>query len=405
MKLYQNEARQHLERALELDPDFVAAKLHLVDSVMSEDRERGERMWDEALAADVSELTPRERFIVERSRAYREERRDDAAKLIEEYLDRFPDDTYVLNAKAMRAWRMGDFEDAERLYRRLVEISPNWIIAYNQLGYITMSQGRFAEAEEYFTSYRFVAPDQANPHDSLGELYTILGRYDEALGSLERAIEIKADFWNSYDHLALVRTLMADYAAAEEVVANAESAENCPEYWTGGLRCLLHYAQLVDSEQWQQIAAERESTCLDGHSGGYVATMTHRAACVLGQWDVAGAIEDTTAGYLAEVGDSAQRKDVAALSAMLAHMEGVRHAVNEDLEAAEQSFLVADRHLSYIAAGTGMYKLYNRMLLVETLFAAGRDGDAHQLLSKVRSVNPNLVRNFEDAGLSLLGLE
>jgi len=49
-------------------------------------------------------------------------------------------------------------------------------------------------------------------------------------------------------------------------------------------------------------------------------------------------------------------------------------------------------------------KLFNRLFLVETLLADGRDADAHKLLATVRAVNPWLVARFEESGLKMMGL-
>jgi Flp pilus assembly protein TadD len=182
-KIYRNEAWAYLEKALELDPDFVAAKIEMAMLCSYEDPERAERLIAEAIAADRAGLTDRERFMVERAELMKAMKYDEANAAINAYLEEHPNDPHVLHLQALRVWQSGDLEEAERLNRRLLEISPNWVLAYNQLGYITMLQGRFAEAEEYFTSYRFIAPDQANPHDSLGELFIILGRYEQATES------------------------------------------------------------------------------------------------------------------------------------------------------------------------------------------------------------------------------
>ena len=45
------------------------------------------------------------------------------------------------------------------------------------------------------------------------------------------------------------------------------------------------------------------------------------------------------------------------------------------------------------------------MILAEVLLADDQDAEAHGLLSKVRSVNPLLVAEFEDTGLKMLGLD
>jgi hypothetical protein len=85
-------------------------------------------------------------------------------------------------------------------------------------------------------------------------------------------------------------------------------------------------------------------------------------------------------------------------------MQGVRQALSGDLGAAEKSFRDADAHLTYRESGLGMFKLYNRMFLVETYLAQGRDAEAHKLLAKVRAVNPVIVADFEENGFQLMGL-
>jgi hypothetical protein len=86
-------------------------------------------------------------------------------------------------------------------------------------------------------------------------------------------------------------------------------------------------------------------------------------------------------------------------------MQGVRLALQGDLETAETKFRTADEQLTYRESRSGLFKLGNRLLLVETLFAQGRDAEAHKLLAKVRSVNPAIVEEFEENGLKSLGLE
>ena len=74
-------------------------------------------------------------------------------------------------------------------------------------------------------------------------------------------------------------------------------------------------------------------------------------------------------------------------------------------EAAIEAIRTADKNLPYLHARDGHFKLQNRLMLVETLFAAGQDADAHKVLSKVRSVNPGVAQEFEEKGLKALGLE
>ncbi len=406
MKIYYDDAREHFRRAYEFDPDFVMAKLMYSDQVRwnDKDEERAEKMLQEVFATDISKLTPRERFFIERARAYHEERADDAIAILDEYVAKYPNDPHILNQKALRTWRLGELEEGERLYQRLVEISPNWVIAYNQLGYITMMQGRFAEAEEYFKSYRFIAPDQANPYDSLGELFITVGRYDEAEESLEKAIEIKPDFWASYEHLVLMKAFNGDLEGTREVIERARIADG-PEEMLFGMECLEHYTALRNAEAWQQIMDEADSKCVEGFKEGFSTVTTHFAACKLGDWEKAMAMELETANILEKVEEHAAEKDLMTLRGAFLHMQGVRLALQGEYEEAEEKLRAADKGLTYVEAGVGMYKLFNRMILAEVLLADGQDAEAHGPLTKVRSVNPVMVAEFEDSGLKTIGLD
>ncbi len=402
-KLYHEEADLHFRRAAELDPDFVIAKLFVVNSVRHEDKEKANALWDEVVSADRSKLKPREVYLIERERLYHEGRGDEVMQLIDDYLAKYPDDPYILNDKAVRMWSGANLEEAERLYQRLVEISPNWVIAYNQLGYINMWQGRFAEAEERFKSYRFIAPDQANPYDSLGELFITVGRYNEAEASFEEAIRIKPDFWAAYEHIALMKSFNGDLDGTREIVRRLEVAK-APESTIEGLSCLEQYMAWRNAEDWQEILNASESSCVSAKKFDLAKITTHLAACKLGKWDIAEGIESTANEVLEKYGKSGSPKEIMTLRGIAEHMQGVRLALQGNYGAAAEALGSADEHLTYVEAGPALYKLYNRMILAELLLADGQDAEAHGLLSKVRSVNPLVVAEFEESGMKALGL-
>jgi Flp pilus assembly protein TadD len=411
MKLYWPDAQEHFARAAELDPDFVMAKLMCVDRRMQKDKAEGEALFEEVLAADTSALTLREQFFIERARAAREERREDIAKIVDQYLAKIPNDPYVLNEKAQRAFSLGEYEEAEPLYRRLVEIAPNWVIGYNQLGYINMSRGRFAEAEERFKSYRFIAHDQANPHDSLGELFIALGRNDEAEESFEKAIEIKPNFWAAYEHIALLKSFNGDLEGTREIIERARTA-GMPEHYVVALDCHEQFMGLRNADAWPEILElAGSSECIKKDDVNFPKTTVHLAACELGDWDTALKIEQNAEKLLASIEEKGGRgKGVDMLRAAIEHLQGVRLALQGDYGGSETLLRAADERLTYINAGSAISKLYNRMILAELLLAGGllaggRDAEAHGLLSKVRSVNPVWVTEFQDSGFKMIGLE
>lgn len=407
-KLYKEDEMRHLERAAELDPDFVLARLWTLNSKFRKDEEAAKAEWDEILATETSKLTPRERFYVERSRLIRAERREEIDALLEKYLADFPNDPYIVYQNADEHWRNEEFEEAEPLYLRLVEIAPNWVIAYNQLGYINMSKGRFAEAEERFKSYRFIAPDQANPHDSLGELFIATGRNDEAEASLEKAIEIKPDFWAAYSHIALMKSFNGDIEGAREVIDRAMIA-GMPDSWVAEMDCLAQYSGLRQTGSWREILELAEtSKCVEKPDVSFMKMMTHLAACEVGDWDTALEIERAAEEQFAEIESKGSQIGVRYREMALAgieHLQGVRLALQGDYLEAEEQLRSADERLTYIEAPSAIFKLYNSMILTELLLADGQDADAHGLLAKIRGVNPLWVAEFQDSGFKMLGLE
>jgi tetratricopeptide (TPR) repeat protein len=382
-KIYLAEAREHFKRAYELDTDFLVAKLRVARYLHQEDPERADQLFDELMAADLSQLTPRERFFIEYWRALHNDRPEEASRLLDQCVEKHPNDPYILAQKAGVAWAQGNLEEAETLYKGLLEIDPNWVRAYNSLGYIKMMQRRFAEAEEHFKSYRYIAPDQANPHDSLGELFTTTGRYEEAETTLERAIEIKPDFWHAYYHLAVLKAYTHDFEAVHEIIERARN-EGLPDEQVFEMNCSTRYTELADRGAWRQILDERDSECVEKYQIGLPSLITHRAACRTGDWEVARILEDDAAGRLLEIEKSGNDDAIVVAQASFFQMQGVR--------------------LGFMFVEQGMYKLFNRLIESETLLAAGKEAEAHKLLASVRGINPVLVREFEETGFRYLGL-
>ncbi len=116
-------------------------------------------------------------------------------------------------------------------------------------------------------------------------------------------------------------------------------------------------------------------------------------------------MEVETANLVETVEEHGSEKDLMTLRGAFLHMQGVRLALQGDYAGAEEKLRAADEGLTYVEAGVGMYKLFNRMILAEVLLADRQDAEAHGLLSNVRSVNPMLVAEFEDSGLRNLGLD
>ena len=150
---------------------------------------------------------------------------------------------------------------------------------------------------------------------------------------------------------------------------------------------------------------EADSKCVEGFKEGFSTVSTHFASCKLGDWEKAMAMELETANLIEKVEKSGAEKDILTLRGAFLHMQGVRLALQGEYEEAEKMLRAADEGLTYVEAGVGMYKLFNRMILAEVLLADGQDAEAHGLLTKVRGVNPVMVAEFEQSGLKTIGLD
>ncbi len=396
MKLYDDAARDHLEQALVHDPDFVIAQVYLADCLEGQDPDRRTELLNAIAAADQERLSAREQFIVQRILAQREARFADILVLADAYLQDHPSDPHVLDFMAQNAWDNGDLATCEALDRRLIEVSPNWVLAYNRLGYLAMSEGRFDAAEEHFISYRFIAPDQANPHDSLGDLYTLLGRYDEAVAELEEAICIRPSFWQSYGLLVIAYTMRGESETAARVADRAAIVDGCPLALPRALRTLMRFWSLTRDRAWREVLILASQGLGAAQWSDYTVLFTHRAACMEGDWRLAKAIEErlriTLEAALTKGGEVSPR---------LLHMEAVRLAAEGYFERSTRLLRQVDSKVDYLGSRAGLFKLYNRLLLVEVFRAAGNDHQADSLLEEIRAINSAIVVDFEPDGKGL----
>jgi tetratricopeptide (TPR) repeat protein len=217
-RFYWNDARSHVARALQLDPDFAMALLSQAEYERGQGKaERAKNLVDLA-AKQLDRVTPTEAYRIRIAVAIANGEKKEAIRILDEFRTRYPNDQWALRAAASRAFALGEKEKGRQLYRDLLEIDPDSADAYNQLGYLAAREGKFAEAEESFAKYAFIGGEQANPHDSLGELLLNIGRYDEAEASLRKALELRPDFVSSTINIALVRRKQGRMDEAEQML-------------------------------------------------------------------------------------------------------------------------------------------------------------------------------------------
>ena len=393
-KFYNAEAREHFARALELDPDFVVARLQNASYLEKDD---SDRLRAELAAVDRGRLNAQERFLLDYWLARtapeepeREPSRREPAEILDEFLAEHPDNFFGLRYQCDAYWRDQDWDSAEGCFQRLLELHPNWVMAQNHLGYVAMARGRFSEAEERFSTYRYIAPDQANPHDSMAELLITLGRYEEAEASLQKAIAIKADFCHAYQLRAQIGLFTGRFEIVEKALADLDSFAGCESTKEYGYSCMmkarLRYYQGDAEGAWELV----DGDCLERFQG--VDLTAHRIAVMTGRVDRALEMEEKQRRRQEETLAAGRPDDAESMGAGLAHMEGIRALAGGDTARAVERLTRADQLLDYWGPRAEL-KLFHRLNLLHALELAGEKAAAEALRGKIEAVNPRLLQD------------
>lgn len=386
-KLYETEAREYFERAIEADPDFLVPRLMLARQ-LPYDHERRRELMEPALHVDLETLSARERFLVQYHLAMSEGHRAEVRRLVEAFNDEHPDDPFGLHFRGTVAMFMGDYELAEELYHRLVETEPNWVNAQNMLGYLAMRRGDFQEAENRFRTFQFVAPDQANPHDSLAELMALRGRYQEAEDELFKALDLRPDFFPAYRSLLRLALLDQDVDLARATVLRARQVPDLPPEVAQRGTCLIELLESsLKSESPEANTGPREPSeeCLYWN---LPMLLRQRQLLAAGQRDEALMLEQGIEDMLAEslgreMGESRDQ-------ALLAHLRGYRLAFEGDLQGALERLRFVDNLLGVENLDDGQITLVNRLVLSQVLERTGDEAAARRLWNSITSVNPHI---------------
>jgi tetratricopeptide (TPR) repeat protein len=401
MKMYMGEAQRHFEKAVQLDPDFMMARLELLLTSNQKSEDRKAKIKALVEKADLDRLNPRERFVFERVKAAIEDRGSDADKILDDYLAKHPEDPYALFEKASVLWHTGKLDAAKNLFQRLIKVAPNWVLAYNSLGYIAMQQEEFEKSEENFTTYRFIAPDQANPHDSLGELLNLTGRYAEAEQELDAALKTKPDFCASYNHLAWTHLLDGRPEAAEQDLKRLSEQKGCDPYLEQ-TRCMVKLWEPTRQHKWSQVleAAKQEGCIKDGKMGsGPGGLYVFIAAAMLGDNELCDQMEAPLVKATSKEGTGARH-----MEAVLDHLRGIRAAAAGRYSKAAGLLRKADEGLTFAGSADGLFKLYNQACLAEVLRKADDASGAVAVIRQIRRVNPAMAQDFESGRWRPLGV-
>lgn len=118
----------------------------------------------------------------------------EAKSLLDNALNRFPNEADLLFARVLYYDSQSDREGSERDLRQIIRMQPDDSRALNHLGYMLADQTtRYDEALELIERAIAISPDDPAIIDSLGWAQYKVGRYEEALANLRRAFAVFPD--------------------------------------------------------------------------------------------------------------------------------------------------------------------------------------------------------------------
>ncbi len=209
----------HLQRALEITPDFAEAHNNL-GYVLA-----GQGKIDEAIAhyqraleaqPDYAEAHYNLGFaLAGRGQV------DDAISHYRKALETKPEFAEAQYNLGNALDRRGQVAEAISHYRKALEIKPDFAEAHNNLGHALAGRGQVDEAIDHYRKALEVQPDYAKAHNNLGHALAGLGQVDEAIAHYRQALAIQPGYAIAHVNLADV---LASHGKPEEALAHYQKA-------------------------------------------------------------------------------------------------------------------------------------------------------------------------------------
>jgi len=214
-KFYYDSARQFLEKAVELDPTFAVAYLHLAWAYGELGNTKARNEAYEKAKTFSAKATDKEKLYIEAYYARAIEKDPEKRFLIfKQIAEKYPKEKIVHSDLGLYYQGKNMFDQAIEEYQKALKLDPNYGSALNQIAYIYVEMGDFEKAIEYFKRYASVSPGDANPIDSMAELYFRMGRIEEAIAKYKEALEIKPDFYMPSWSIGYIHALRENYPEA-----------------------------------------------------------------------------------------------------------------------------------------------------------------------------------------------
>ena len=220
--LRDDEARELFSKAIAIDPDFALAHLYRALTATSALYRQLHLGHARALKTNVSDG---ERLMIEAILASEEDRPSKSIELLEQLVEKFPNDKRAYQRLGTAYWWRAEYEKAINEYKIAIALDVDFAPSYNMLGYSYRARGEYGKAEEAFQKYTRLLPREANPQDSIADLYTKMGNHSYAIEHYMKAIALNPRFSLSQRNIGTNLVFLGGYVDARAAYRKAMDME------------------------------------------------------------------------------------------------------------------------------------------------------------------------------------
>ncbi len=227
-KRYFNQAKQYLEKAINIDTTFAMAYFWLARTnsylgITNEEKLNFKKAMDFSQQA-----AEKEKLYIEMYYASHVEFDDEKkTRILKQLARKSPNEKRVHVELGGEYFLKNLYDQALTEFNLAIELDPNFIPAIGGVIQTYIEMKNFEKAIEYLQKYAAASPREADPYVFMGDTYFRMGKIDEALIKYKEALEIKPDFGSELK-ISYIYALEENYDEAikwvDQYIANALSS-------------------------------------------------------------------------------------------------------------------------------------------------------------------------------------
>ncbi len=160
-------------------------------------------------------------------------RYEEARQILNELLEKSPDDTDALNCLGVVLWQMKQLPESVYVLERALKLEPAYPQARNNLGIALYELKRYDEAVNVWRQALSLKPDYPEAHYNMGVALYQSGLYDQAVEAYKECLTYAPNDANAHNNLGLALLRLGNKAEALAQWRKAiECDANCAEAYT-----------------------------------------------------------------------------------------------------------------------------------------------------------------------------